>query len=203
MKQRTIKINEELQIEVSKTDTETEIYLIENNEKRILSFLETDKDFWSDVLYDENYIIVYSRGTMFNQIPLSIEVAYNIKTRKMVDLTNIELRKLLEYRFLFKKYFDLRDVLTFINDVDLKLISSKDGLVRLKEYLTSGNEQISRHDIIDYILTEYPILRKYNNIKNPIYVKDYLEMIEEIGLSDLYFHTMPISLNEEAKKMVK
>ena len=34
MKERTIKINEELQIEVIKTDTETEIYLIENNEKR-------------------------------------------------------------------------------------------------------------------------------------------------------------------------
>lgn len=160
MKQRTIKINEELQIEVIKTDTETEVYLIENNEKRILSDLETDKDFWSDVLYDENYIIVYSRGTMFNQIPLSIEVAYNIKTRKMIDLTNIKLRKLLEYRFLFKKYFDLKDVLTFINDVDLKLVSSNDGLIRLREYLTSGNEQISRHEIIDYILKEYPILKK-------------------------------------------
>ena len=112
MKKRVIKINEELQIEIIKTKSETETYLIENGEKRVLSILETDEYFWCDVLYDENYIIVYSRGDMFTQIPLVIEVAYNIKTKKMVDLSNRELKKLLENRFLFKKYFDLKDVLS-------------------------------------------------------------------------------------------
>lgn len=203
MKKRVIKINEELQIEIIKTKNETETYLIENGEKRVLSILETDEYFWCDVLYDENYIIVYSRGDMFTQIPLVIEVAYNIKTKKMVDLSNRELKKLLENRFLFKKYFDLKDVLSFINDVDLKLVSSKDGLIRLKEYLTSGNEQVDRQKIIEYILKEYPILEKYSSIENPPYVKDYLKLIEEIGESYFCFHSMPIDLGEETKMMVK
>ena len=79
-----ININDSITIEINKKFGRTIITLNKNGKKEVLSSLKTNDYFWSDAKFDENYIIIYSRGCMVNQIPLKIESAYNIKTDTII-----------------------------------------------------------------------------------------------------------------------
>ena len=68
-----------------------------NSQKVVLSDLKTNDYFWSNVVFDENYVVVYSRGCMVNQIPLNIEAAYDIKEERLLDLSYKKLKVILEY----------------------------------------------------------------------------------------------------------
>ena len=187
---REIKVNDNLSIEENKKRKRTITSIIEDGERKILTDIETDDYFWSKVVFDENYIVVYSRGCMVNQIPLNIEAAYDIKEKRMLDLSNKKLKVLLEYMFISTRGFELTDILTFINDEDLKILDeeSKDDLKRI---LTSGNNKITDEEVIKYILSKYPILANYRNLKGPLTVIDYKNIEEEIGQEIFRFHLMP------------
>lgn len=190
---REIKINDNLSVEENKKRKRTITSIIEDGERKILTDIETDDYFWSKVIYDENYVVVYSRGCMVNQIPLNVEAAYDIKEKRMLDLSNKKLKVLLEYMYISTRGFELTDILTFINDEDLKILDeeSKDDLKRI---LTCGNSKITDEEVIKYILSKYPILANYRNLKGPLTVIDYKNIEEEIGQEIFRFHLMPQSL---------
>lgn len=190
---REIKINDNLSVEENKKRKRTITSIIEDGERKILTDIETDDYFWSKVIYNENYVVVYSRGYMVNQIPLNVEAAYDIKEKRMLDLSNKKLKVLLEYMFISTRGFELTDILTFINDEDLKILDeeSKDDLKRI---LTCGNNKITDEEVIKYILSKYPILANYRNLKGPLTVIDYKNIEEEIGQEIFRFHLMPQSL---------
>ena len=190
---REIKVNNNLSIEENKKRKITITSIIEDGQRKILADIETDDYFWSKVIFDENYIVVYSRGCMVNQIPLNVEAAYDIKEKRMLDLSNKKLKVLLEYMFISTRGFELTDILTFINDEDLKILD-EESKGDLKRILTSGNNKITDDEVIEYIISKYPILANYRNLKGPLTVIDYKNIEEEIGQEIFNFHLMPQSL---------
>lgn len=190
---REIKIINNLKVEENKKRKRTITSVIENGERKILTDIETDDYFWSKVIFDENYIVVYSRGCMVNQIPLNVEAAYDIKEKRMLDLSNKKLKVILEYMFISTRGFELTDILTFINNDDLKILDeeTKDDLKRI---LTCGNNKITDEEVVNYILKKYPILLNYKNLRGPLSVIDYKKIEEEIGHEIFRFHLMPQSL---------
>ena len=190
---REIKVNNNLSIEENKKRKRTITSIIEDGQRKILADIETDDYFWSKVIFDENYIVVYSRGCMVNQIPLNVEAAYDIKEKRMLDLSNKKLKVLLEYMFISTRGFELTDILTFINDEDLKILD-EESKGDLKRILTSGSNKITDDEVIEYIISKYPILANYRNLKGPLTVIDYKNIEEEIGQEIFNFHLMPQSL---------
>ncbi len=190
---REIIINDNLRVEENKKRTRTITSIIEDGKRKILTDIKTNDYFWSKVVFDENYIVVYSRGCMVNQIPLNIEAAYNIKEKRMLDISNPKIKVLLEYMLISTRGFELTDILTFINNEDLKILDeeSKDDLKRM---LTCGNNKITDEEVINYILSKYPVLSNYRNLKGPLTIIDYKKLVDEIGQEIFRFHLMPQNL---------
>lgn len=190
---REIKITNNLKVEENKKRKRTITSVIENGERKILTDIETDDYFWSKVIFDENYVVVYSRGCMVNQIPLNVEAAYDIKEKRMLDLSNKKLKVILEYMFISTRGFELTDILTFINNEDLGILD-EESKEDLKRILTCGNNKITDEEVVNYILKKYPILMNYRNLRGPLTVIEYKKIEEEIGQEIFRFHLMPQSL---------
>lgn len=190
---KTIKINDELSLEIVKKKRRTLVFLYDGMEKTVLSDIKTSEFFWSKVVYDENYIVVYTRGCMVNEIPLNVEVAFSIKNKSFINLENKKIKIVLQYMFICKKYFDLTQVLQTINDNELLLVS-EDEKGDLESYLTAGSDKIDSKQVIDYILDQYPCLINYTNLSGPISVVEYKKIEEEMGKRTLEFHIMPLPL---------
>lgn len=186
---KTIQINDTTSVEMKEKFRRTIITLNKDSKKEILSDLKTDDYFWSDVVFDENYVIVYSRGC----IPLDIEAAYDIKEERLLDLSNKKLKVILEYMFISTRGFELTDILTFINKEDLKILD-EESKGDIKRILTSGNDKITDEEVINYILINYPIFSNYRNLRGPLSVIEYKNIAKQIGQEIFRFHLMPQSL---------
>lgn len=155
----------------------------------------TNDYFWVDYAFNENYIVAYSRGCMVNQIPLKVEAAYDMANKKVIPVTKKN-KAIFEYMCIAKKGVHADVILEFLNDnkLDIAETDEVDDFVR---YVTAGNVDITREQIVAYILTQYPILEKYMNLEEKLTAKKARRIIEEIGDSVLRFHIMPNILNEE------
>jgi hypothetical protein len=132
---------------------------------------------------------------MVNNIPLKIEAAYSIKDRKILSVEHKRFRVLLEYMLVYKKGFDISQVLQTINDEELEIVEETEK-EDLERYLTAECGHITHKEIVGYILKQYPALEKYTNLSGPISVIRYKKLTKEIediiGTDCLYFHIMPI-----------
>lgn len=187
------KINDELSVEEVVKKNKTIMLLIRNGKKTVLCNMKTWDSFFCKLAYDDSYIVVYSRGTMINQISLNVEVAYSIKNGKFVNLKNKRLQTTLEYMLISRKGFDLTEVLTTINDSELGLVEA-DEKDDLTGYLTAGSFKVSREEVVKYILKAYPELKQYTNLSGPISVIGYKRIVEEIGNETFWFNVMPLDL---------
>lgn len=194
---RVYTIEDNLSLVVNTKKRKTVVTVIDNGEKINLADIKTNEYFWCKAVFDENYIAVYSRGCMVNNIPLKIEAAYSIKERKILNVEHKRFRVLLEYMLICKKGFDVSQVLQTINEEDLEIVeeTEKDDLTR---YLTAECGQITHKEVVDYILKQYPELKNYTNLSGPISVIRYKKLKEEIeditGKDCLWFHVMPLPL---------
>lgn len=195
MERDTIVIDDELLVKVENTNRKTTVYICENGNNKLLAQVKTGDYVWAYVTCDNNYVVVYSRGCMINQVPLNIEAAYNIKNKSTVNLENKKTKVLLEYMFVSKRGFDIATVLSFINNRDLG-ITEKDEVEDFIYCLTSGNKDITYNEILDYVLKAYPELTKYMNIKEKMSVIEYREIVEEFDTNILRFHIMPQVVEE-------
>lgn len=160
--------------------------------------------FCTRTVYDDNYIVVYSRGDMSNQIPLYIEAAYNIKNKSIVNLSDNKIRLLLEFMLICKKPIDVGVILEYINNFPLE-IAEKDDIRDFVRYLTGGNNEISREEIIEYILDNYPELENYMNYTNKPSVIQYRNILNSFGRRYFNFHIMPqiVDLSQIEKRRVQ
>lgn len=198
-----ININDSITIEINKKFGKTIITLNKNEQKEVLSNLKTNDYFWSDVKFDENYIIIYSRGCMVNQIPLKIESAYNIKTDTILDVQkDKKLATELDYMLISKQGFDIGTTLSVINSSNLEVADNKD-VENMIKYLTNGNNNITREEVINYIVKAYPLLSRFSQIETPLTVMDYKMILKEFGSSYLYFHKMPQIIDSSINKLKK
>lgn len=192
---RVYTILEDLSLVVNQKKKKTVVWVVDKGIKKYLADIHTDEFFWCKAEYDENYIVVYSRGCMVNNIPLSIESAFSIKERRFLNVANKKLRTLLEYMLLCKKGFDIPLVLQTINSNDLDIVEQdeKEDLIR---YVTAGCGHITHEEVVQYILKEYPVLEGYTHLSIPISVNRYRKIEREIkdvtGEDLFWFHVMPI-----------
>lgn len=198
MKKYIKEINNNLIVETKIADNnKTIISIYENGNKKILSELNTNDYFWGYVVNDENYIVVYSRGCMINQIPLNIEAAYNIKEQQLVELSDKN-KTLLENMLISKKSFNISTILSYLNIDELE-ITHKNEIIDFVSYITSGNSKINRESIIEYILNEYPELENYMYLDEPIYTIEYNKLNNQV----LHFHAMPQIINSNNDEKIK
>lgn len=185
------RINDNLSVKIVESLKRKKVFVNHNNKEILLANVKKITEyFWVRTVNDENYIVVYSRGDMSNRIPLKIEAAYNIKNRSIVDLSNPKIKVLLEYMLICKKGFDVANVLEYINDYPLEIID-EDEKEDLAIYLTCGNTEISRTEIIKYILDNYPQLKEHMNYTEKLSVIQYRNIIDSLETDTLWFHEMP------------
>lgn len=183
-----IKLNEELTIEQIKKRNRTIISVINNKEKILLSDIETNNYYWNKFVFNDTYVIAYSRGCMINPIPLNVEAAYNIKEKIIITL-NEKIKVLLEYMLISKKGFELANVLQEINEQDLGVLEEIEK-EDLRTYLTSGNKDIPQEQVTNYILSTYPQLKEYTNLEGPLSVVDYRNIADNLDNKVFNFHIM-------------
>ena len=182
------KINEEIIIEQINKRDRTTISVIYDNEKTILSDVKTYSHFWNKVIFNDTYIVAYSRGCFVNPIPLNIEAAYNIKEKRIITL-NEKIKVLLEYMLISKKGFELANVLQEINEQDLGVLEEIEN-EDLRTYLTGGNKNITHEEVINYILNTYPELKEYTNLQGPLSVSNYRNILDNLDNKVFNFHIM-------------
>lgn len=191
-----IKINDNVNVEIKKIKDRTIIILDRMGERVILSDLKTSDTFTCLVVRDDNYVVVYSKGCMMNQIPLVIECAYNIKTDTILNTKkNPKLAENLEMMLISKRCFNIIPIILWLNE-KVDDLQSVDDIYDFIIYLDNGNEDIRRDEIVSYVLNECPILKNYLNIKE----LDCEKAIEEIGGEYLFFHKMPQIVDTEEDK---
>lgn len=197
-----INVNDSLSIEKNKTKNRTILTLRRSDKDIVLSNLKIDEFFWSGFLYDENYIIVFSRGCMVNQIPLTIECAYNIKTNTLIDVkNNRQLCSDLEQMYIDKTSFELYMILPLINKNNLN-IAYQEEIDKVKNYLTNGNIDISDEEIKEYILRCYPSLSNYTNLDANLNLIQYRNIVEELGRRYISLHKIPQIIDDSKKQIV-
>ena len=183
-----IKLNKDLTIEQIKKRNRTIISVINDKEKILLSDIETNNYYWNKFVFNDTYVIAYSRGCMINPIPLNIEAAYNIKEKRIITL-NDKIKVLLEYMLISKKGFELENVLQEINEQDLGVLEEIEK-EDLRTYLTAGNKNITHEKVINYILSTYPQLQEYTNLQGPLSVSNYRNILDNLDNNVFNFHIM-------------
>ena len=191
--EQVIKINDKVSVEVKKVKGRTIVILDRNGERLVLANKVINEGFSCDVEYDDNYVVVYSKGSMMNQIPLIIECAYSIKNDAILNTKkNKKLAYDLEMMLISKRLFNVITIILWLND-KVDDLQSIDDIYDFVVYLNNGNENISRDKMIPYVLKEYPKLEKYLNIKE----LDCEKTIEDFGGEYLSFHKMPQIVDTE------
>ena len=187
---RIVNVNDELSVREVRNNNKVSIYVIDNLEELLLSTVKTNDYFYSEWVFDDNYIISYSRGCMVNQIPIKIEAAYSIKRKTLVDLSNQKTREMLENMLICRRGFDLTNILTEINSNDLGILPDAERNV-LRDYLTQGNEEISNESIKEYILKKYPKLAEFSKLEGKLSIAEYLTIVKELKTSTIWLNAMP------------
>ncbi len=188
-------LRKDLKVKEVKAKNRTRIYVIDGDKEVLLSSIATDEYFWLRWAADDNYIVAYSRGCMVNQIPLTVEAAYNVKEKKVVDVSNKRIRDLLEYMLICQKGFNLAKVLSEINSNDLGLLKEEEK-GDLARYLTLGNKKISHEDVVNYILKLYPQLQRYTELKDKLTVVEYRKIEEDFEDISFWFHPISQQLSD-------
>lgn len=194
-----VNIKNNLQLKEISEEGRTIITVLDGDKEVVLSNQETNEYYWTRAVFDDNYIVVYFRGCMENQMPLSIVAAYSIQERRVLDITNARMREYLEYMLISKKCFGLAKVLSEINDKDLQLINDNQK-TQLIDYLTCNNPNITHKEVVSYILKEYPKLQKYTNLKKIDTLTKYTEIQNDLQQEYFFFHAMPQDINYLEKK---
>ena len=186
----TVKINDELYIELNKKNNETIISIINNNLKIVLSKMKTDCTFSTNFVYDKNYIVIYSKGSSINNIPLNIEVVYDIKRNITINLSDNKIKNIFKNILIYKRGFNLVDILSSLNTFYIDTDDDDDVHNNFRTYITSNNKNISDEEFINYVISNYPKLKKYIGL-GVIPYSIYSKIEDDFGTDTLWFNIMP------------
>lgn len=190
---KKIKINENLCVIKKETHNKTKIYIVDDGKKQLLSKAKTGKNYFSNIKYDKNYVIVHSDGAESRYNP---KIAYNIKSKQKIFLDD-EMRHTFKYMYIFNKFLDLKIILSIISDYNLN-ISSNEQINASINYLTNNNSNISITELKEYIIEQYPFLKKYKNLKI-INDNDLEKIYDDLKINVLGFKIMPQIIDDSLK----
>ena len=135
---------------------------------------------------------------MMNQAPIYIERAYDIKERRLVNL-NSYTRNTLESMLICQKFIDSCTVLAIINNWNVPEEDRKEIDDEIN-YLTNGNIDITREQVINYIFKCYPDLRKFACYPTPLDIYRYKAIRRSINMiapGGFAFHIMPQHIDDK------
>ena len=200
-------INENLHIKRNKTQYTTTISVVDDGIETILKRMKTSNVFSCNFAYNNDYIAVYSRGCMANQIPLIIEAVYDIKNKECIEPLTPEIKNAIEFMIVCKKNLDIDAALIILNNYNLGNLKPENAkrVNDLIDYLTSGNENISLEQIREYILNEKPELKEYTDLVSCMNIEKIIEIRNKLNSLDLFIHSIPqdISFLKKGKAMIK
>ena len=193
------RINDDISISCEKDGEKTIITLTDKNKSIVMFDEKTDDYYWAEYRVNEHYVVVFSRGCMMNQIPIYIERAYDIKEGRLVNL-NSYTRKVLEDMLICQRFIDSATILAIINNWNVPSEYSKE-IDKDIEYLTNGNKDITREQVIDYIFKCYPSLRQFACYPTPSDIYRYKSIrraiINMIAPGGFAFHIMPQRIDDK------
>ena len=163
---------------------------VDGDKMILLSPEEIDKS--SAAGTDGEYFI---ESTIYECSESKITGLYSIKNQKLLNVKN---RKLLElYKQMFwigrAKTFELAFALSEINSENLGILTDEEK-TQYYRYLTSGNKNITRDEVVNYILRKIPKLEKYSNLKNELSAMEYRLIAKDLGTMLLALRPIPQDL---------
>lgn len=188
-------INDNLSVKEIYKRNRTRIYISTKDKEILLSDVKTDENFLCKVVFNNYYIVSYTKSSSINDIPLSIDGVYDIRKEEVITNLSDTNKKCLMYMMIMRKSFDLATILSVINNVEW----SNDKIV-FEDYLTLGNDRITHDQIVKYIEETYPIFSGYIGLSENIPVKDYVKIEKQIGILKFPFFAMQQDLFLENKR---
>ncbi len=190
------KINDDLRIDYNNGDGKTVITLIDNDKRIIMFDQETNEYFWAEYRVNDDYVVVFSRGCMVNNIPLVIESVYDIREKRLVKL-NSKTQKVFENMLVTKCFIDNASIIAIINKWNVPEEDRKE-IDEAIDYLTNGNESITTNQVIEYIFKCYPGLKKFACYPTPFDIYRYKSIRRTLNESGgHFFHIMPQRIDDK------
>lgn len=195
---KIINIKENLDVEFIENmiTNNTSTNIIDNGNRLMLSNIKNTSDFYNSFSYNDYYIVSFSRVNISGR-PLIIHSCYSIKDKRVIDLSdpsNEKLKNALNNMLLTRKNFSLAHVLQEINLYDLELLD-EDEKGELSNFLTAGNNEITKDEIVLHIVGKYPSLLGYMNLHRPLTVAEYRKIRKELDIKEFGFYAISQDLS--------
>ena len=144
---------------------------------------------------NDNYIVIYSKSGVISNASSSIKAVYDRNNNNIVDISNDNVRSIFENMFITRKTFFQGVVIAYIN-MDYLGIADSVSVTDFEKYITCCNDEISRDEVVSYILKLYPSLEKFIGITQSSEM-EYKNMVKEIGSNMLSFNALPQVVNSD------
>ena len=130
-----------------------------------------------------------------NDGSITVTALYSVKHHKFLDVKNAKLISLYKKMYWLGNStgYDFIFPLSLVNYEDLGILSEEEKRVFIN-YLKSGNNKISDDEVINCILKGIPKLERYRNLKKGLTVSEYRDIINDIGMKEVFFRPIPQDL---------
>jgi len=157
-------------IKIINNDYSQQIVLTQDGISKIIYQLSNvDANYYCNFKRDGNYIIIFTTRVVDDEDPI-----YMTKFNKIVSVYDLSINETLEltedtlYRihdmYLTKNYFSIEVVLSMLTGH--YFTSDKPQVAYFRNYITSFNENITDDEIKNYIISCYPELANFKNIRS-------------------------------------
>jgi len=191
----------EKNIEIVENNGKQEIVLtIDGISKTIYELDSYSDEHYCNFIEDGKYIIVFETRVVDSDDPYyktsfrHAKAVYDLENNELLDL-NEETKNRLYGMYLAKRCYSLKVVLTLLTGNNLTI--DKDAVNEFYQYLTGNNDDITIDEVRNYILTCYPLLASFKDIKSYRLNKKKIE--EAFNQKYLTFHSMKQDLREYNK----
>jgi hypothetical protein len=154
---------------INKGYSQEVVLTLDGISKVIYKLENVDTDYYCNFIRDGNYIIIFTSRVVDEEDPAymtrfnKITAVYDLSTNETLELTEDTLYRIHDM-YLTKTYFSIEIVLSLLTGRYFTL--DKPKVAYFKNYITSFNENITDEEIRKYIISCYPELANFQNIKS-------------------------------------
>lgn len=194
------KIDENTFLNISKYTNVKTYKLYENGKEIILSEITESDYIKSYVIYDTDYVVIYTENNLVDEDSIVIDSVYDIKEKRFLNIqNNKKLITDIKYTYILKHEIDLKVILSIINDYKLKGVD--DGAIESAiKYLSSDSDEINKKDITYYIFKTYNELINYRSVDPCLSPFEYKRIVKTVGGEKLAFFKIPHTFDDDLSK---
>ena len=105
--------------------------------------------------------------------------------------------EIFKYMCMCKKEIDVAVILQFLNEEEL-IFAEEQEVSEFIKYITLADGSITRKEVEEYILKQYPGFTKYTNLTSDISIIEYRRILSDFNAGTCEFHIMPRILKDLA-----